>query len=138
MSILIANMYSVDASGDGRLSVAGLRFWQALHGKARPGLGSLVLEPAYFALPATRRQVLAEFERFLTLARSGDAGAFEHEAARYGPRSFRGLRYLPLCKVLPELSVAAVRAAQAEQEAQRALRALRAFTERQAAVRVAG
>ena len=92
---LVSAMYTDDGRGDGHLTAAGLRIFQAWKGKAEPDLKALLLEPAYFWWPASRRELVFEFDRLLDVA-IADRGAFSHELLRFEDSPGWRLRYLPL------------------------------------------
>ncbi len=94
------------AGDDGRLTAAGLRAFQAWKGKTRPGLWSVLLEPAYFPNPARRGEVRREFERFLALAEDASGRAFEIEREALLADRRRALRYVALQIPLDRLAAA--------------------------------
>ena len=94
------------AGDDGRLTAAGLRAFQAWKGKTRPGLWSVLLEPAYFPNPARRGEVRREFERFLALAEDASGRSFEIEREALLADRRRALRYVALQIPLDRLAAA--------------------------------
>lgn len=96
---------------DGRhLTSSGLAMIRAFRGKPDAGTVTMVLEPVYFAIPASRGELAAELDAVLgpvaaAEARSGpdSAAAILRAAARERMRSVLWqLRYFPLAALLPE------------------------------------
>jgi hypothetical protein len=109
---LLDRMYADSPSGHGTLTADGLRIVQRLKGVTEPSRTALVIEPVYFAFPASRRDVRREADRVLALARTARAAGpasnawagFEREVARFGWTRPGAYRYVPLAIVLPELA----------------------------------
>ena len=109
---LLDRMYTDSGTGDGALTAYGLRIVQRLKGVHEPSRAALVVEPVYFAFPASRDGVRREADRVLALARKARlAGpgsnawlAFEREVARFQWTRPGAYRYVPLAIVLPRLS----------------------------------
>jgi hypothetical protein len=107
---LLGQMYSEG----GILTADGLRIVQRLKGVDRPARTALVAEPAYFVLPASRREVEREWRRIAEVIRAARVGgpnsrewrALEAEADRFSWARRDGFRYAPLAIVLPRLVVA--------------------------------
>ena len=106
-SALLDRVYSSNGSGDGRLSASGLRTLQALRGKENPGILSLALEPAFFAVPLSRARMQSELDAILTLAVERTMGhgaddlasALEAEVERRGRNAAWALRYYPAAAI---------------------------------------
>lgn len=109
---LLDRMYTDAGNGHGTLTADGLRIVQRLKGVYEPSRSALVVEPVYFAFPASRDGVRREADRVLALARDARrAGpgssawlAFEREVARFEWTRLGAYRYVPLAIVLPRLS----------------------------------
>ena len=107
---LLEQMYS----GDGTLTAGGLRIVQRLKGVERATRTAIVIEPAYFVLPASRDEVDREWRRIarvVTVARASGPGSgqwrmLEEEAERFSWAHRDGFRYAPLAIVIPRLMVA--------------------------------
>ncbi len=110
---LFERMYTDDGQGSGRLTGGGLRLLQGLVGKRDPGLGALLLEPAFFALPASRAEVEREVSRLLGLLGSAPRGSgdgfalLEREVSRLRKPPVRALRFLPVSTFMPRVVAAA-------------------------------
>lgn len=97
--------------GGGRLTAAGLRMLQAMKGKRDPGFRALVLEPVYFAIPATRSEaerevaeLLAAVEREIDV--NGAAAAARSLEASWRQRARSTvwqLRFYPVAAMTPEV-----------------------------------
>jgi hypothetical protein len=113
-SRILARLLDRMYSEEGSLTARGLRIVQRLKGVERPTRAALVVEPAYFALPASRADVDREWRRIVRVARTArEAGLgsdawreLEAEVARYSWATREGFRYAPLAIVLPRLMVA--------------------------------
>lgn len=109
---LLSAMYTEDGRGDGHLTAEGLHVFQAWKGKTEPGFGALLLEPAYFWRPASRRELVLEFNRLLALAETAQDGAFSRELRRFETSPDLRLRYVTL-----EIPLQHLRSALARSEA---------------------
>jgi hypothetical protein len=112
---LLDRVYSGD-DGNARVTASGLRVLQALRGKMHPTVAALLLEPAYFVLPARRWAVEREIDAIAAdVEAAGSAspnGAVERLLARQAELErdpIRALRYFPIAATVPRLASAASR-----------------------------
>ena len=111
---IVARMYTDDGRGDGALTAQGLRIVQRLKGIERASAAAVVIEPIYFAFPASRREIEREAQRVLQVAASARAAgtgspawhAFEREVDRVAWSRPDAYRFVPLAIVLPRLAIA--------------------------------
>ena len=109
---LLDRMYTDAGNGRGTLTAGGLRIVQRLKGVTEPSRTALVVEPVYFAFPASRDGVRREADRVLAVARDArHAGRgsnawlrFEREVARFEWTRPAAYRYVPLAIVMPKLA----------------------------------